>query len=200
MVKTMTLDDDLRAAFERERKREAADPAIEARRADVIRRLAEVDLKLLKAFEKERHREAADPTIQARRADALRRLAEADERRVEEERRAEEKWQAEAERTKAAHLRLLYFEGSGPARLPSVLPKSGKLVDRDSCPHLITSGYCDQCGHGDDRGPSPYEVALVEELHATAHDPNVPIEFCTRPTCRKLHRDYFIARYRQKFG
>ena len=177
----MTLDDDLRAAFERERKREAADPTIEAQRADALRRLAEADLKLLKAFEKERQQEVIDLTTEARRAE-------------------KEKRQAEAERAKAAHLRLLYFKGSGPARLPSVLPKSGKLVDRDSCPHLITSGYCDQCGHGVDRDLSPYEVALVEELHASAHDPTVPIEFCTRPTCRKLHRHYFIERYRQKFG
>jgi hypothetical protein len=178
MVKAMTLDDDLRAAFERERKREAADPTIEARRADALRRLAEADLKLLKAFEKQRQREAIDPTIQARRADEKR----------------------QAERTKAAHLRLLYFEGSGPARLPSVLPKSGKLVDPASCPHLITNGYCDQCGYGDDRDLSSEDIALVKELHASGHDPGIPIEFCTRPTCRKLHRDYFIARYRQKFG
>lgn len=53
----MTLDDDLRDAFERERQRESADPTISARRADMLRRAAEIER--LQAAEKRKAEEAA---------------------------------------------------------------------------------------------------------------------------------------------
>src|SRR4030095_3201588 len=54
---------------------------------------------------------------------------------------------AEAERAKSANARLLYFQSTKPSPVPTPAPRSGKLVDPNTCPHLQTNyGHCDLCG------------------------------------------------------
>lgn len=107
-----------------------------------------LDDRLREAFEREREHEDADPTLPARRAAIVKRLEEIERLRAEEA-LLEKLPQAEAERAKAARARFLYFQGTRPTPASARGPKSGKLVDPRTCPHLVTShGHCEQCGEG----------------------------------------------------
>jgi hypothetical protein len=181
-----SLDDVLRDAFERQRRSEAYNFTIELRRTRALRSIADAD---------------------RRRTETL--------RQAEELRQTQQYLNAAEAKRKAPRIRYFQGSAiekfnqwkaewilDGVRQRPPAAdrPRHGKLVDPDTCPHFDQDGFghCQSCGNFGSGlqayKPTPpnleslssEDVALITELHASLHDPNTPIQFCTKPTCSKL--------------